>query len=192
MDALDGDFVASSPVLVQGPGTPRMTYVVATSKDGHVYFLNSKNLGGMDGHIAEHVVAGASHSVRTAHTSYATALGVHLALTVDDHAVCPAGGGPGPVLMSILVPAGAATKPQTSWCAPVTGFIGTGGTHRTTAPITTTTDGRNDAIVWIVSGTTLLGLDGDSGNVIYTGGTCENTRQWTSPIAVKGRIVAVG
>jgi hypothetical protein len=191
LDVADDDFGASGPILVQVPGTPSMVYVVATTKDGHVYFLDSKNLGGMDGQAAEHVVAGVSHSVRTGHTSHATTLGIHVALTVDDHAVCP-GGAAGPVLMSILVPPGAAMKPETSWCTPIVGFIGTGGTHRTTAPITTTTDGRNDAIVWVVSGTTLLGVDGDTGKVIYTGGTCDNVRQWTSPIAVKGRIIAGG
>jgi len=194
LDAADDDFGASSPVIVTGVGTPSVTYVVATTKDGHMYFLNASNLGGMDGHIADHVVAGVSHSVRTAHTAYVTALGAYVALTVDDHAVCPPGGGGagGPVLMSVLVPPGGSTKPQTAWCAPVMGFIGTGGTHRTSAPITTTSDGQNDAVVWVVSGGMLLGVDGDTGKTIYTGGACTNVRQWTSPIAVKGRIIVGG
>jgi hypothetical protein len=193
LDAADDDFGASSPVLIHVAGATPSSYVVTTTKDGHTYFLNSQNLGGMDGHVADFVVAGVTHSVRTAHASYATAMGAHVTLTVDDHAVCPAGGAAGgPVLMSILVAPGPPIKPQTIWCTPVVGFIGTGGTHRTSAPIATTTDGTNEAVVWVASGGMLMGVDGDTGKMIYSGGTCGNVRQWTSPIAVKGRIVVGG
>ncbi|HEV3191821.1 MAG TPA: hypothetical protein VGY54_15025, partial [Polyangiaceae bacterium] len=192
LDAADDDFGASSPVLIHVPGPTSPSYVVATTKDGHTYFLDSQKLGGMDGHAAELVVAGVSHSARTAHASYATGMGVHVTLTVDDHAVCPTAQPGGPVLMSILVAPGPPIKPQTIWCKQVVGFIGTGGTHRTSAPIATTTDGTHEAVVWVVSGGALLGVDGDTGVQIYSGGACGNVRQWTSPIAVKGRIVVGG
>jgi hypothetical protein len=46
-----------------------------------------------------------------------------------------------------------------------------------------------------MSGGRLMGVDGDTGASIYasaTGDTCSGVRQWSSPIAVKGRIVAGG
>jgi hypothetical protein len=193
LDAADDDFAATNPILVHVPGAAPSSYVLAATKDGHAYFLDSQHLGGMDGHVADHVVAGVTHSVRTAPAYYQTGMGAHVALTVDDHAVCPTGAATGgPVLMSILIAPGTPIKPQTIWCAPIVGFIGTGGTHRTSAPIATTTDGTNDAIVWVASGGMLLGVDGDTGKTIYSGGACSNVRQWTSPIAVKGRIVVGG
>src|SRR5258708_18820213 len=91
--------------------------------------------------------------------------------------------------MSILVAPGPPIKPQTIWCKPVVGFIGTGGTHRTSAPIATTTDGTNEVIVWVASGGALLGVVGDTGKTIYVGGTCGNARLRTLPSAVYGLIV---
>ena len=62
------------------------------------------------------------------------------------------------------------------------------------APISTTTDGKSDAIVWF--------MNGDKpqrrrrrhrrGGLHAAPDTCAGVRQWTSPIAVKGRIVVGG
>jgi len=39
----------------------------------------------------------------------------------------------------------------------------------------------------------LVGLNGDTGSPLYTSGNnCSGVQQWTSPIAVKGRIVVGG
>ena len=40
----------------------------------------------------------------------------------------------------------------------------------------------------------LMGVDGDTGAAVFTGTAtrCSGVRQWTSPIAVKGRIVVGG
>jgi hypothetical protein len=63
----------------------------------------------------------------------------------------------------------------------------------TTGPIATTTDGTADAIVWYTSGGQLRGVDGDNGATIYMGTTsCAGVQKWTSPIAVKGRILVAG
>jgi hypothetical protein len=68
-----------------------------------------------------------------------------------------------------------------AWCASI-------GSH--TQPIATTSDGKNDAIVWFMNGQNLVGVDGDTGtNVATATGVCAAVRQWTSPIAVKGRII---
>jgi hypothetical protein len=70
--------------------------------------------------------------------------------------------------------------------------------------MTTTTDGKNESIVWYMSGvqpdaattgtgaqqSTLEGVDGDSGQPVYTGTeACGLMQRWTSPIAVRGRII---
>ena len=49
MDSTDADLGSNSPVYVQVPGATPSTYVVAISKDGHMFLLNSTNLGGMGG-----------------------------------------------------------------------------------------------------------------------------------------------
>jgi hypothetical protein len=47
-----------------------------------------------------------------------------------------------------------------------------------------------------MSASKLIGVDRDSGMVIFNGAAdgdiCVNVRQWTSPIAAKGRIIAGG
>lgn len=68
-----------------------------------------------------------------------------------------------------------------AWCAALSG---------STSPIATTTDGMSDAIVWYASNNQLRGVDGDTGAAIYSGtNSCAGIQKWTSPIAVKGRIV---
>jgi hypothetical protein len=99
--------------------------------------------------------------------------------------MCPAGMPSGKVVMSVLIPAGAPPAPRVVWC--------TGQTGTVTAPVITTTDGRSDAIVWFMNNNRLTGVDGDTGAVVATSAdTCTAVRQWTSPIAVKGRIVVGG
>ena len=74
-------------------------------------------------------------------------------------------GSSGKVVMSVLVPAGSPPKPKVAWCVPTAnaslGFPA--------APAVTTTDGTNNAIVWFIDGTKLMGVDGDTGATIYAG-----------------------
>jgi hypothetical protein len=188
IDIADSDFGSNNAMLIRVPGATPASMVVATAKDGHMYFLDSQKLGGMDGHLVDYVIASATRAVRGAPTSYTTAAGVHVALSVDAASVCPTGGG-GRVVMSILVPPGAPPKPQTLWCVPQGGPM----VDRSASPISTTTDGTSEAIVWFMNGTNLNAIDGDSGAQIFkSADACSGIRQWTSPIAVKGRIVVGG
>jgi hypothetical protein len=66
------------------------------------------------------------------------------------------------------------------------------GGNRTAVPIATSSDGTNDAIVWVMDSGKLLGVDGETGAMIYNGGNCSGVRQWNAPIAAKGRIIASG
>jgi hypothetical protein len=197
MDNSDADFGANSPVYIEVPdaagGTTR-TYVVAITKDGHLFLLDSKNLGGMGGQIADLTVStGGAMIVHTVPAAYNTAQGTHVTFTTNSGAQCPAGGPSGRVVMSVLIPAGASPTPRVVWCAAIQSAGGTqtgAGFNLPAAPMATTTDGTSEAMVWFMSAGKLTAVDGDTGAVLYTSSdTCAGIRQWTAPIAVKGHIV---
>lgn len=185
LDGNDLDFGSSSPVFLQvGSGS----YVAALTKNGDFYLLNAASFGGTD--TGDFVPPGGAHltvaqsgmSIRTAPAAYTSATGAHVAFNANGAEGCPMGAGTS--IMSVLLAPGSPPAPKVAWCA---------GTSSQTSPIVTTTDGTTDAIVWFVNGTSLVGLDGDTGAVVVTAtGGCSNVRQWTSPIAVKGRIIAGG
>jgi hypothetical protein len=151
--------------------------VVATAKTGHVFCLDRKKLGGMGGQLVDFTAGSGGF---TAPTGYPTTKGVFVALTLGSGR-CPPGS-PGGQLVGLFLAPGAPVKPEVSWCAAA------GGSH---SPIATTTDGKNEAMVWIMNGDRLNAVDGETGQVVFNGGTgvCAGVRRWTSPIAVKGRIV---
>jgi len=87
----------------------------------------------------------------------------------------------------VLLKAGTDGKPTATseWCAPLTGSV--------TAPVSTTTDGSANAAVWYVDSGKLSAVDGDDGTKLFAStDTCSGVRQWTSPIATKGRVVVGG
>ena len=187
MDQNDADLGASSPVYFELPGATPNTLVAAVAKNGSFYVVNSKNLGGGGGAVitmkATNSASNGGNSVRTAMISYQTAKGRYVAFQ-GGAPICPAGGGGGTII-SILMTPGAPPKATTAFCA-------AGNTN--TSPITTSTDGMTDTILWYMAGNKLMGADGDTGATVFNGGTgmCGNVRRWTSPIAVKGRIVVGG
>jgi hypothetical protein len=186
MDGGDADLGASSPVYFELPGATPSTLVAAVAKNGSFYVANTKNLGGAGGAVIT-MKATNSHnndgtSVRTAMASYQTATGRYV-LFNGNVPICPGAGGGS--IMSILIKPGAPPTATTAFCAP-------GGTS--TSPITTSTDGTSETVIWYMSNNKLIGADGDTGAMIFGGGTgqCSNVRRWTSPIAVNGRIVVGG
>jgi hypothetical protein len=182
MDSSDADLGANSPLYLQVPCATPTNFVAAISKDGHLFLLDSANLGGAGKPLVDYVVASGAMSIHTVPASYSTTQGVRITFSTDGGAQgCPSGSGR--VVMAVGVPAGAPPKPTTLWCQVITGGP--------TSPIATTSDGKNDATVWIVNGNKLNGFDGDTGASVFAGGTgtCANVPRWTSPIAVKGRIV---
>jgi hypothetical protein len=184
MDSQDADFGASNPVYVSIAGATPSNYVVAIAKDGHMYLLDPENLGGMGKPVVDFAVATSAMSIRTVPAAYTTALGTYVTFTAASMAKCPAGGPTGKVVASVLIAPGAPPAPKVAWCAAMSGAA---------APIVTTTDGKSEAIVWYMNNDKLAAVDGDTGAVVYTSTeTCTGVRQWTSPIAVKGRIVVAG
>lgn len=187
MDSQDADFGASNPIYLTVPGATPSNYVVAISKDGHLYLLDSANLGGMAGHVVDFSVATGAMSIHTVPAAYTTAAGVHVVFSTDSGGKCPSGGPTGMVVMSVLIPKGAPPAPTVAWCAALSYVV--------TGPVATTSDGQSDAIVWYMNNGSLTGVDGDTGAVVFrsTGpDTCNGIRKWTSPIVVKGRVVVGG
>jgi hypothetical protein len=122
--------------------------------------------------------------IHTVPASYATSQGMHVVFSTDSSGNCPTGSPGGAVVMSVLIPAGAPPKPQVVWCATAS---------NTPGPISTTTDGTNNVVVWFINNGKLTGVDGDTGASVFTStNSCNNVQHWTSPIAVNGRIVVAG
>jgi hypothetical protein len=176
MDQGDLDFGSVSPVVITVPGATPSTLVAATAKDGHFYLLNPTNLGGMGGQLVDLMIADSGMSIKAAQAAYVSSTGVHVVMNASaTH--CPMGTNGG--IISVLVGPGSPPTAKPAWCA--------GGGNA--SPIATSTDGQNETIVWDYNGG-LRGYDGDTGATVASpNGACGNVRQWTSPIAVKGRIV---
>jgi hypothetical protein len=185
MDDMDLDLGCNNAVLIDVPGATPSSLLVSLSKDGHFYLLDRAHLGGLAGQLVDFMVAAPAMSIRTAPTAYVTPAGVHVAFTVVGTSVgCPAGAGTGPMVLSVLLAPGAPATPTVAWCAPIAG---------SGAPMTTTTDGTNESIVWYTTGDqqgTLTGVDGDTGQPVYMGtAPCGIVQHWTAPIAVGGRVI---
>ena len=151
-DGTDNDFGSSSPMVLQFSGQcPSL--VVAPSKPGHLFFLDPANLGGADGQTplrdlpVGNAAAGGEYKVFYASpTGYISTSGVHVALEARLDAQCPGAAG-GDNLVGIKVDMSTTPPtPTVQWCAPVAG--GEDRHH----PISTTTDGVQNAIVWFVVG----------------------------------------
>jgi hypothetical protein len=175
MDQNDLDFGSVSPVVISVGGS---SVIAATAKHGHFYLLDPANLGGMGGQKLDLQIAGGGMSIKTTPSAYKSTTGVHVVMTAGN-AMCPMGSNGG--LISILVTAPNAAK--VAWCA-------NGGNSN--GPISTSTDGTNETVVWVYNGG-LKGFDGDTGAMVANpAGNCGQVRSWTSPIAVKGRIIVGG
>jgi hypothetical protein len=187
MDSADVDLGSSNSLLMRIPGASMPDRVlVAIGKDGKIYLVDPSNLGGSDGHIAALQVANPSRpaatGVKTSPTAYTTANGSYVAFTVESAPDCP-NNVTGRAVMAVKISGGSPPTASVAWCVP--------GPNPASAPISTTSDGRKDPIVWFVNNGQLKGVDGDTGESVFDGGSgsCGEVQRWTSPIAVKGRIV---
>jgi hypothetical protein len=180
MDQADADFGSSSPVAFQLGGSYTLA---AVSKNGMFVLLNPANLGGMDGQLAKIDVAPetTAMSIAAALAAYTSTSGVHVVLNAGNTtSFCPAGA-TGHGTISVAITPGSPPTAKVAWCA--------GG--GSTSPIATSTDGKNETVVWYLNGG-LNAVDGDTGATLYAGGTCVGVHQFSSPIAVKGRIIVGG
>jgi len=184
MDSDDADFSAANAIYLSIPGSTPKNYLAAIAKDGMFYLLNSSHLGGMGGEVTSLPLATQVHS---SPASYTTSTGVHYVVSTNSGAMCPPGGPTTQlVVVSVLLNAGSPPTPAVEWCAPMAGKTVTG-------VMATTSDGMSDAAVWYTSDGKLTAVDGETGEQLYQSAeACDDVRKWTTPIAVKGRIVVGG
>jgi hypothetical protein len=174
LDQGDTDLGGVSATVIDVPGATPSQLVLALGKDGKAYLLNRNNLGGITAPVAQWSVSGTTLRGTSAVT-YHTSQGTYFAFHDDGNAIAAYRVTP--------------TNPPTIVSAWSMGQNGRG------SPWVTTTDGTNNALVWVV-GTQgdqrLHGYNGDTGAVVYAGGGANElmsgTRQWNTGIVARGRI----
>jgi hypothetical protein len=184
LDAADLDLSGSGALVVDAPGFTPSQLVLAFGKDGNVFALDRNNLGGIGGQraalrVMNGQIVNASASVTTPAGTFVTLHGHRGATALG----CPTGSGD---LATVRLTGSSLAM---AWCA------NNGGQG---SPIITTTDASgSNAIVWTAgAGSTnrLHAWDAATGAVVFAGGndTFSGVRPFTSPIAVKGRIIVAG
>lgn len=177
LDAGDVDVGGSGPVLIDLPGATPSALAVALGKDGNAYLLDRNRLGGEGGALQVKTVA--SGSIINAAAVYTTGKGTYLVFRGPGLG-CPAGGGD---LTALRFVPGAPPPIEVAWCASAAGRG---------SPIVTTTDGKSEAVVWVVGAERdgrLRGFDADTGApLVAAPGSGANTRRFQPPIVSKGRI----
>ena len=175
LDNGDVDLGGCGAVLIDVPGATPSQLVLALGKDGNAYLLNRNNLGGITAPVASANVDGVIRGQAAA--TYRTSQGTYFVFRAGSNAVSA---------YRIT-----ATNPPTIVPAWSVTQSGQG------SPWVTTTDGTNNAIVWVVGSDSggdqrLHGYNGDTGAVIYAGGGTNelmtNTRKWNTGIVARGRI----
>ena len=174
LDNTDIDLGGCGAVLIDVPGATPSQLALALGKDGNAYLLNRNNLGGITAPVASANVGVAIRGQSAA--SYRTANGKYFVFRDGSSAISA----------YKITP----TNPPTIVPAWSLSQNGQG------SPWVTTTDGTNNAIVWVVGSESgdqrLHGYNGDTGAVVYAGGGTNelmaNTRKWNTGIVARGRI----
>ena len=188
-DNNDGDVGSNNPMVITVPGATPSKLIVAIAKEGNGYLLDAGQLRGTTtgsaagGQLASFALAtGTGMNVYGAPASYKTAMGTYVVMSSAAATGCP-GAATGRQLMAVRITASPLAA-SVVWCAPM---------GSATNAIATSSDGTSDAIVWYSNSGKLMGVDGDTGATIYSStNTCSGVPKWSSPIAVKGRIIVAG
>jgi PQQ enzyme repeat len=173
LDNGDTDLGGCGAVLINVPGATPSQLALALGKDGKAYLLNRNNLGGITAPVAS---ANVANSVRgQSAATYRTSQGTYFVFRNGSSAVS-----------AYKITATNPPRIIPAWTVSQTGQG---------SPWVTTTDGTNNAIVWVVGAEgdqRLHGYNGDTGAVIYAGGgpneLMANTRKWNTGIVARGRI----
>jgi hypothetical protein len=176
LDNNDLDLGGVSATVINVPGATPSQLVLALGKDRNAYLVNRNNLGGITAPVAQASVSGTTLRGTSAVT-YHTSQGTYFAFHDDGNAV---------TAYKIT-----ATNPPGIVRAWSMGQSGRG------SPWVTTTDGTNNAIVWVAGvgaqgNHRLFGYNANTGAVVYAGGGANElmtgTRQWNTGIVARGRI----
>src|SRR5579883_556308 len=172
LDTSDLDLGGSGPLPVDVPGATPSQLVLALGKDGNGYLLNRSNLGGVSAPLSQLHLS--TTSIIQAAATYRTAMGTYVVF-MD-----------GSDLTSFLITPSNPPAMSVAWSASQNGRG---------SPFVTSTDGTNNVIVWGIGcegDQKLHGFDGDTGNVVFSGGTLADamsgTRHMNTAIVAQGRI----
>ncbi len=189
LDDGDVDLGGSGPVLFDAPGATPSELAVALGKNGMAYLLDRNRLGGIgkgngtDGEgLRSKQVAGSQ--IINAAAAYTTKSATYVVFESNGDGIgCPGARGN---LVALRI---GKTSPPTidvAWCADNKGRG---------SPMVTTTDGKNEPIVWSVGAETsnrLQAFDGETGKVLFAGGGKDEqmslVQHMQTPIAAGGRI----
>lgn len=158
LDRRDADLGGTAPLPFDLNGSAGAAHLMlALGKDGKAYLLNRDNLGGVGGGLATRQVS--SDEIKTAPAVYPAPDGGAFVVFAGGGINCPAAAISHPSIAALKLQAHSTPAILTAWCASLDG---------SGAPIVTTTDGRSDAIVWIV------GAEGDDRLHAFRGNTGES------------------
>jgi len=173
LDNSDTDLGGCSAILIDVPGATPSHLVLALGKDGNAYLVNRDNLGGVAGPVTSLGVDGTLRGQSSA--TYTTAQGTYFVFRAGSSQI-----------KAYKITATNPPNIVSAWSASQSGQG---------SPWVTTTDGTNNAIVWVVGAQgdhRLHGYNGDTGTVIYAGGGANELmtgdRRWNSGIAARGSI----
>ena len=168
LDNGDTDLGGVSAMLIDVPGATPSQLVLATGKDSNAYLLNRNNLGGITAPVAQLSVG---FTIGQSSATYRTAQGTYFVFRASNQ------------VKAYKI---TATSPPTIVSAWSVSQSGQG------SPWVTTTDGTNNAIVWVVGAQgdgKLYGYNGDTGAVIYAGtDVMTGTRKWNTGMVARGSI----
>jgi outer membrane protein assembly factor BamB len=196
LDKNDFDLGSASVIPFDLPGATPSTLVAALGKGGVLHILDRTNLGGLgvgNGMVGEGLyskqVSATLDGVKGRLTSYVTSKGRYIVARTNGQGVgCPQQGSFD--LIAMLMQPTSPPSFSVAWCAHSKGAG---------SPISTTTDGSANAIVWIFGAQLsqqLFGFDGDTGEVVFAGGGQDDVAngvwRFASPIVAKGRFFVAG
>ena len=171
LDNSDTDLGGCSAILIDVPGATPSQLVLALGKDGNAYLVNRNNLGGVAGPVASAGVDGTMRGQSSA--TYTTAQGTYFVFRADG----------GSQIKAYKVTATDPPSIVPAWSASQSGQG---------SPWVTTTNGTNNAIVWVVGAQgdhRLHGYNGDTGEVVYAGGGANELmtgdRKWNSGMVAR-------
>src|SRR6478736_2073212 len=181
LDKADQDIGGTGPVLFDVAGATPSKLALALGKDGNAYLLNRENLGGRDA-TALATLKVTTGAIINAAVAYTTATATYVVFKSSGNASgCPSNQSGG--LSAIKVAKASPPTLSVAWC---------GGPSNNGSPaMSMTNSAGGDPIVWVVgSDNKLYGVDGDTGQSVFAGGTSALPAVQTiqTPIIVGGRV----
>ncbi|MDN0077013.1 hypothetical protein QU481_19400 [Crenobacter sp. SG2303] len=183
LDEEDLDLGGANPMPIDLHGR---RLILQLGKDGKAYLLDRDNLGGIGAALDMQKVS--RGPIRTGPASYPGPGGVFVAFP-GAGAACPASRSEDGLIV-LRISAASRGGLSTAWCAALDGAG---------SPITTTSDGSADRIVWVVGAegdNRLHGFRGDNGQAVFTGGgpndRIPKLRHFVTLLAAHGRLYVAG